>query len=268
MKDEPLVSVIIPVYNAENFIVDTLNSVINQTYKNVEVIVVDNGSTDRSAALVNEFLIQFPQLRLIMRETNSGGPAAPRNDGIEQSAGELIAFVDADDVWEPTKLEEQVKCYIEHGTNLICTNSRYIDERSEFLNKQKNQKLKKNCSYGLKALLFRNRITTSSVVVSKEILGDTRFNESQEMNTCEDYLLWLTVLNQENCHLIHLGLPLVRYRVMATSLGQYAGKRAFALRSLMATSQFLIESKNEKYIYITLFSNVLRFARLRLLGLK
>ncbi|SON50956.1 glycosyltransferase family 2 protein [Vibrio tapetis] len=268
MSTNPVVSIVIPMYNAESYIRETLISIANQTYDSYEVIVVDNASTDSSLALVNEFSDQFSKLNVIKRENNSGGPAAPRNDGIEQANGELIAFVDADDVWEPSKLEEQVKCYIEDDANLICTNSRYIDEESEFLNKATGEKPKKNRTYGLKALLFRNTITTSSVVVSKGLLGDSRFNESKEMNTCEDYLLWLTVLNKEASHLIHLGSPLVRYRVMASSLGHNAGKRALALRSLMASSQFLIESKQEKYVFIVLFSNLLRFARLSLLGLK
>ncbi|MCL9775547.1 glycosyltransferase family 2 protein [Vibrio methylphosphonaticus] len=268
MRTNPVVSIVIPMYNAESYIRETLSSIASQTYVHYEVIVVDNASTDNSIAIVNEFCSQFPEFNVLKRKINSGGPAAPRNDGIEQANGELIAFVDADDVWESSKLEEQVTCYVEHGANFICTNSRYIDEQSEFLSKASRQKPKKNRSYGLKALLFRNTITTSSVVVSKELLGSSRFNESKEMNTCEDYLLWLTVMNKEASHLMHLGSSLVRYRVMANSLGQHAGKRAFALRSLMATSQFLIESKKEKYIYITLFSNILRFARLRLLGIK
>ncbi|MCK5293953.1 MAG: glycosyltransferase family 2 protein, partial [Arcobacteraceae bacterium] len=89
MNSEKLVSVITPIYNGENYILETINSVINQTYKNWEIIIVDNCSTDNSRQIVES--INDPRIKLIKLDYNSGGPARPRNRGLENSKGDYIA---------------------------------------------------------------------------------------------------------------------------------------------------------------------------------
>ncbi|MGI8668594.1 MAG: glycosyltransferase family 2 protein, partial [Aridibacter sp.] len=99
----PLVSVIIPAYNAEQFISQTIESVLGQTLKDFEIVVVDDGSTDETAGIAESY---GAPVRCI-RKTN-GGVSRARNTGIEHAVGKYIAFLDADDLWEPTKLEKQV----------------------------------------------------------------------------------------------------------------------------------------------------------------
>ncbi len=106
----PLVSVIIPAYNSGNYIKETLNSVYNQTWKNLEVIVVDDGSTDHTLEVIKKF---GSKIRLFNQE-NSGAPAA-RNKGFYVSNGEFIQYLDADDLLSPQKIEEQVKVLLEHN---------------------------------------------------------------------------------------------------------------------------------------------------------
>ena len=108
MNDFPLVSIIIPMYNAEHYISDTLNSVKKQTYKNYEVIVIDNASTDSSVLIVENMKSNFNNLKIVRSTLNSGGPARPRNIGIEHASGEFIAFLDSDDLWMPEKLSIQI----------------------------------------------------------------------------------------------------------------------------------------------------------------
>ena len=103
----PLITVIIPMYNAERFIKQSLESVRNQTLKDFEVIVVDDRSTDRSIELVEDMSAQFDgRLKLIKREINSGGSAIPRNVGLRLAHGKYIAFLDNDDLYTKTALEE------------------------------------------------------------------------------------------------------------------------------------------------------------------
>ena len=103
MLNPPLVSVIIPVFNAECFLADALNSVISQAYPNLELIVVDDGSTDRS----REIIEHTPgKIRYLQQENR--GPAAARNRGIEVAEGDIFAFQDADDIWPPRKLHIQL----------------------------------------------------------------------------------------------------------------------------------------------------------------
>ncbi len=106
--NQPLISVIIPAYNAEKFIAKTLESVLSQTYQNIEVLVVDDGSLDTTAAIVKSFAQK--DSRIILLQQSNAGVAAARNLAIEKSKGEYIAPIDADDIWYPQNLEKQVKC--------------------------------------------------------------------------------------------------------------------------------------------------------------
>lgn len=108
MIDIPLVSVIIPAYNAQDFIAETLDSVLSQTYKNIEIIVVDDGSTDNTSAIVQGYAAKVKYYQ----QPNSGGCAIPRNTGIKHSSGKYLCFLDADDVMVRDRLARQV-CLME-----------------------------------------------------------------------------------------------------------------------------------------------------------
>jgi glycosyltransferase involved in cell wall biosynthesis len=107
----PLVSVIVPAYNAEEFIGETLNSALSQTYSNIEILVVDDGSQDRTSEVVKAF-VQKDERVILLQQANAG-VAAARNLAIEKSRGEYIAPLDADDIWYPQKLEKRFfsTCY-------------------------------------------------------------------------------------------------------------------------------------------------------------
>jgi glycosyltransferase involved in cell wall biosynthesis len=103
---EPLVSVIVPTFNGEKYIRETLHSILAQTYRPLEIIVVDDGSSDRTAEAVTAFA---PRLKLL-RQAQGGHPAA-RNRGVRESTGEFLSFLDHDDLWEPSKIESQLDCF-------------------------------------------------------------------------------------------------------------------------------------------------------------
>jgi len=115
-KQSPLVSVIVPAYNADTFIERTLNSILTQTYINIEVLVVDDGSQDRTAEIVKSFVEK--DSRVILLKQKNAGVAAARNLAIQKSRGEYIAPIDADDIWHPQKLEKQVQCMLEADQSL------------------------------------------------------------------------------------------------------------------------------------------------------
>jgi glycosyltransferase involved in cell wall biosynthesis len=103
---KPLVSVIIPAYNAEKYLKVSVDSVMMQTYKNIEIIIVDDGSIDATASVASEYR---DRVRYVYQKNS--GPSEARNKGVQLSKGELIAFLDADDQWLPEKLERQVACF-------------------------------------------------------------------------------------------------------------------------------------------------------------
>ena len=115
MHDRPLVSVIIPTYNRATVISETIDNVFSQTYKNIELIVVDDGSTDDTPAILRRYA---DRIRVITQK--NAGPAAARNRGIEVSGGSIIAFQDSDDLWEPSKLERQVALLEKSGNSVPC----------------------------------------------------------------------------------------------------------------------------------------------------
>jgi len=117
LASQPLVSVIIPIYNGEKFLQSTLESVFAQTYSNIEVIVVDDGSTDNSSSIAKS----FPDVRYIGQKNM--GVSTARNRGIEFAAGDYIALLDADDLWDPKKIELQIS-YMEQNPDIDMTGTK------------------------------------------------------------------------------------------------------------------------------------------------
>jgi glycosyltransferase involved in cell wall biosynthesis len=115
MKNEPLVSVVIPTYNRAGMISQTIDNVFQQTYRNLELIVVDDGSTDDTQDMLRQY---GDRIRVVI-QANSG-PAVARNRGVEVARGEIIAFQDSDDLWKPAKLARQVALLVKAGTSVPC----------------------------------------------------------------------------------------------------------------------------------------------------
>lgn len=123
MTNNPKVSVIIPVYNREHLIQRSINSVLNQTYKNIEVIVIDDASTDETKKRVLE--IKDERIKYFKSDSNQG-PSSSRNRGIASSTGELIAFQDSDDEWLPRKLEKQIEKLVESSNDTAAVYCRMV----------------------------------------------------------------------------------------------------------------------------------------------
>jgi glycosyltransferase involved in cell wall biosynthesis len=130
MTSSPLVSAVIPAYNAAPFIGAAIDSVLSQTYRNVEVIVVDDGSKDNTAEIAYSFAEKDPRVRVV-RQGNSGAPTA-RNRGISVSTGSLIAPLDADDIWLPAKIEKQISEFNTKNTGMVYCWSFTIDGNGNY----------------------------------------------------------------------------------------------------------------------------------------
>lgn len=133
MTENTLVSLIMPVYNSEEFISETIESILNQTYQNFEVILVDDGSTDKSRDLISEFSKQDMRIKYIFQE-NQGAPVA-RNKGIEISKGDYIYLIDSDDYLEKTAIEKMLKAAIEDNSDIVIGQYDKVNEAGTFLGK-------------------------------------------------------------------------------------------------------------------------------------
>lgn len=208
MKNEPLVSVVTPLYNAEKYISKTIESIINQEYNNLEIIIVNDCSKDKGPEIVKKYQNYDERIKLINLEKNSGAAVA-RNVGIENSKGDFIAFIDSDDIWEKAKLKDQISFMIENGYNFSYTDYVKIDEKGKELRTIKCPKL---LTYN-KELLY-NRIGTSTVIYNQKILGKIYM---PNLRQSEDYATWLKILKYY-CNGYGLNKILTKYTVRKNSL--------------------------------------------------
>lgn len=117
-----LISIITPCFNAEKFISETIDSVISQTYSKWEMIIVDDCSTDNSANIIKQYQSKDNRIKYLCTEKPSGSPTLPRNIGIQNAKGRYIAFLDADDIFLPTKLQNQIKCFTSSNIGIVFSN--------------------------------------------------------------------------------------------------------------------------------------------------
>lgn len=187
------VSVIIPTYNSAEVLERAIDSVLNQSYKNLEVIVVDDGSTDNTKDLVQKY---SKHSNFIYKFQQNKGQGAARNKGVSLASGEYLAFLDSDDWWEPEKISLQVE-KINSNTNiaLVFTNSNYYSnyniEKIAYPNKW--IKLPTTQNY-YNILIKQNIIIQSSVLIKSEVFSIIGgFNTDSIYRNTEDYELWLRI---------------------------------------------------------------------------
>jgi glycosyltransferase involved in cell wall biosynthesis len=184
------VSIVIPTFNRKDFLARALESVLNQTYENYEIIVVDDGSTDGTKEFIQENF-NDPRLNYFYKE-NEGLPSKTRNFGITKCSGEYIAFLDSDDYWFKDKLKEQVKI-LDQNVNfaLVCSSAQAKKNNNDIT--INSYRYKKN-GFVFWWLILRNFIITSSVIVRKSILDETgNFLDTKEFKIAEDLDLWLRI---------------------------------------------------------------------------
>lgn len=204
-----LVSVITPIYNSQKYLEETLDSVLNQSYKKIEIIIVDDCSTDHSDMIVNRIKIDFPEIRYHRLKKNKGAGIA-RNKCLEIARGQYVAFLDSDDVWYPDKIEKQIELMRINNIPFSYTAIEMIDDCGKKI--KSARKINTKCDYDF--LLKNTIIATSSVVIDRNLIGDFRMSSRRGG---QDYATWLTILRKGY---IANGInePLVKYRVLKNSL--------------------------------------------------
>ena len=188
------VDVVIPSYNAENFIERTLRSVISQTYLPEKIIVVDDGSIDGTVTIVNDFKKNSPVEIELFKQENKG-PNSARNVGLKNSRNEFVAFLDADDIWNNEKIEKQLAVFENSeykDLGLVYCGYKLINENGEEINK-------KNIFPNLKGRVFHKLLranlvsgSPSTVLIKRCVLEETGlFDES--LKGSEDWDMWLRI---------------------------------------------------------------------------
>lgn len=193
-----------PAYNAGKFIKEAINSVINQSYRDWELVIIDDCSEDGTEEIIDT--CDDSRIR-VYRNSENLGAAASRNRGVAAAQGEYIAFLDADDCWDKSKLEKQAAL----NADFSFTGSGFIDENGDFL----DYILHVPREIGFRKLLGQNVISNSSVLIRKKLLENYPFPENRR-DIHEDYAVWLSIL-RSGAVAKGIDEPLLKYRVLDRS---------------------------------------------------
>jgi glycosyltransferase involved in cell wall biosynthesis len=229
MAGNDLVSVIIPCYNSEDTIVACVESVRNQTYKTIEVLIIDDGSTDSSSERISSYLKELGQpanIKLVRQE--NAGPSAARNKGVNIASGDWIAFLDADDYWMPEKLHIQLKCLKEHPDLALIgvQSTTFTDAHSDVLS-----------LLSFEQMLLKNYFKTSGVVLKKSVALEIPFDE--KMKYSEDYRAWLIIAARYKVGIVNRAL-----------CGSITNKRVFGASGLSANLSAMQQGEISNYRYL------------------
>lgn len=245
-------SVIIPVYNVEQYIAETINSVLQQTYTNFELLIIDDGSPDNSVNICQSFTDS--RIKIIRQQNR--GVAAARNTGIRHSQGEYLAFLDADDLWLPNKLEK----HLEHLESLPTvgvsfSRSAFIDEAGKPLKLYQMSKLKDITPLDLlcrtpigngSAAVFRREVF-AEIKFKDNLYGVTEdfyFNEDRNLHPSEDVECWLRIAIQTNWKMEGVAAPLTLYRVNPHGFSAQIFKKLRSWETLLDKAQAYVPAED------------------------
>ncbi|WP_100639765.1 glycosyltransferase family 2 protein [Marinobacter salexigens] len=208
-----LVSVIVPVYNRAHLVAETIESILLQSYKSVEIVLINDGSTDNSLAVLREYESRFPDRIRVIDQPNQGQIIA-RNNGIKRARGKYIAFLDSDDLWIENKLEWQIPLFSE-GVGLVYGGVELINEYGDTTGFDP-------CDAAIQGeiypqLLVKNRMTGGSVVVLREALEKVGVFDP-EFSAAENWDLWLRICKEYQARLVDK--PVVKYRLHQNNMSK------------------------------------------------
>lgn len=207
---DELVSVIIPTYNVEAYITETIQSVQNQTYQNFEILVVDDCSKDNTDIVIHELASKDPRIKYIRQPVNKGAAEA-RNRGITEARGRYIAFLDSDDLWDKEKLQCQIDDIKNNNVAFSYTTYDFVDENAVPI--KGAIKIKRKATY--KTLLTKTMISTPTVVIDRFKVGSVLMPLRR---TGQDYAYWMLLLR--NCDAYGIDKCLVHVRRRPGSLSK------------------------------------------------
>ncbi|GAB5400717.1 MAG: glycosyltransferase family 2 protein [Aureisphaera sp.] len=210
INKQPLVSIITPLYNAEAFIAQNMESVLGQTYENWEQIIVDDVSTDASSEIVRTFAAKDDRIQLVRNPENKGA-AFTRNRATELAKGDYIAFLDSDDWWHPEKLEKQIKFMEAHDLAVSFTSYLHMDEAGNPLNKR----IKALSELGYKKQHSNNYIGNLTGIYKCAEIGKI---EAPAIRKRQDWAVWLEAIRKSDRPAMGIQEDLAFYRVRKGSI--------------------------------------------------
>lgn len=252
---EPVFSVVIPAYNAGSFIARTLECLNAQKFSDFEAVIINDGSTDNTEAVVAEYIAAYPNLRLRLINQQNRGIAGARNRGILEAKGRYVAFLDHDDIWYPEKL---IRCYTVLNTHpditVVCHN--------EVL-REASGKIARYLNYGpyvedmFRKLLYQGScLSTSATAIRRDVFSQVGlFRENPEFSTVEDYDLWLRISKKHKIHFIPeiLGEYVINNKNASLNFEKHYNNQLCVLKT-----NFREENEKKAFDYFLMFIRITR----------
>ncbi|MBF0516645.1 MAG: glycosyltransferase [Nitrospirae bacterium] len=249
----PLVSIIMPTYNYAEFIGESISSVLSQTYRNWELIVIDNYSTDNTEQIVRGFACE--QIKYI-KFKNDGIIAASRNVGLKEAGGQYIAFLDSDDLWLGDKLEKQVN-YLNTHEDIFMVYSKAAAMENGVLTYTKGRPPGRR--FGLANKMFIDLYLSFNYISCLTVMfrngGGLQFSEDKALITVEDFDLWLTIAAAHQIG--YISEPLAFYRIHGKNSGARFRKYVKASLNLIKKYRKKVSAPVQMRKYISFYAYVL-----------
>lgn len=243
LYENETVSVITPVYNAARFINETLQSILAQTYKDLEIVLVDDCSQDDSAKIIAQYKAEHPNV-VYFKQAKNQGAAVARNTALKLAKGRYVAFLDSDDLWYEDKLSKQLAFMKQKDASITCTAIDTIDDNGNSLNSIRE--IYEEFNY--EVILKNTMIATSTVLIDRNKTGDFQMPLRRGG---QDYATWLMLMrNGVKC--FGLNEVLSRYRVTSGSL---SSNKWDSIKQV-----WQIQTQNENINKVSVFINVCYFA--------
>lgn len=253
MDPNNLVSIIMPAYNAEKFIHDSIKSVLSQSFRDWELLIIDDHSSDNTYLIANEYACRDQRVKVLKTAAPSGSPAEPRNLGISVAKGRFIAFLDSDDIWHPSKLAEQVVLIQNERAVMIYSNYEKMDEEGN--TRARIITAPQQIEYH--RLLKGNVIACSTVLVDVHKIKEFYFEKQGH----EDYALWLKVLRSTGGVAINTDTTQMLYRVRDGSISSNKFNAVKWVWRIFRQNERLSLSQSCYYLAHTLFRSFLKFVK-------
>lgn len=265
--EQPKVSVIMPVANAEAYVRSAIESVLSQSMRALELIVVNDGSTDTTSSLLEQLVSIDNRIVVVDRAVCSGGPATPRNQALDIAKGEWAAFIDADDRWHGDKLALQLSTAESNGLDFISTDCHRVlpkDFSTKVFEPLDTQSSGSISRLNHTMMLRKNRVITSSMMVKTHLIRQIGFSEDAKHIGVEDYLAWLHLMQEDKVKGAILHLPLVNYLLRADSLS--ASKLGMARKIYGILEDYMVDGRRlgwRRYWYFLNYAAIAVLNRLR-----
>lgn len=271
MIEPPFFSVIVPTFNCKPFILETIDSVKKQTFKSWELIIVDDNSTDGTFELVEKYIKESNQIKLLKTNSNYGSPGRPRDMGVQVASGKYVTFLDGDDTYQPQKLERHYNTLSKNPSiGFLHSAYRIINEKGLFIQYKKKQwflRIYERFFNMRTVCLLTNPFCISTTVINKTLLQHHQFATiPQYVSAVEDWFLWNRLLNDKIPTIHYDSESLTNYRWVHDSISARNTHRC-ELQSIIFFSILLYNRQiNIFEWHIAVFIRLLRVFCAKFLG--